>query len=405
MSWQEELRQLDAQLADGRLTPAEHRRQRDELLAEASGAGSPSPVAAPLRTSTPIRRPRPAEPAEQPTAPAPTAEPTHSATQVLPQWRSHNPSAPPPPPPISQQPTVPAPTPEPAQPKPSAAALLSNGRPTSAPSPADQRSTESMPAPGPQVRQPQPAFSAPPPQQQQQPRWQPTLPLGQPAEQRPEPVAERPSRTLPTWLFLALGVFLVAALIIAGIWWLGGNEENGSGQAPAQQSAPAQAAPPPAAPPSLEDRLPALPGRPNANNSTMSIDRGLELKLFAPGVAAMFKERGATELIYRSTADGRDGYLLMVVPTRSPEDAAQVVQTLQNDAQQVGFTKLNLTLPANSNALSGTNDAGRMNATWYASDNNAVAVWVSQPLDGERSRLSEHLTKTLEAVQAVLPPK
>jgi len=44
MSWQEELRRLDAELAAGRLGQAEHRRQRDELLAEASGGGAVSPL-------------------------------------------------------------------------------------------------------------------------------------------------------------------------------------------------------------------------------------------------------------------------------------------------------------------------------------------------------------------------
>ncbi|MGW7532679.1 hypothetical protein [Amycolatopsis sp. NPDC054798] len=53
MSWQEELRRLDAELAAGRLGHAEHRRQRDELLAEASGGGAASPVASPLRQDAP----------------------------------------------------------------------------------------------------------------------------------------------------------------------------------------------------------------------------------------------------------------------------------------------------------------------------------------------------------------
>ena len=48
MSWQEELRRLDAELAGGRITRHEHRKQRDELLAAASGGAAPSPVAAPL---------------------------------------------------------------------------------------------------------------------------------------------------------------------------------------------------------------------------------------------------------------------------------------------------------------------------------------------------------------------
>ncbi|MBB1156677.1 hypothetical protein [Amycolatopsis dendrobii] len=69
MSWQEELRRLDAELAAGRLGHAEHRRQRDELLAEASGGGAASPVASPLRQDA-------APASESPTWSTPTAQAT-----------------------------------------------------------------------------------------------------------------------------------------------------------------------------------------------------------------------------------------------------------------------------------------------------------------------------------------
>ena len=49
MSWQDDLRRLDADLAAGRIEPAAHRKQRDELLAQASGSTVPSPVPSPLR--------------------------------------------------------------------------------------------------------------------------------------------------------------------------------------------------------------------------------------------------------------------------------------------------------------------------------------------------------------------
>ncbi|MTD58326.1 hypothetical protein [Amycolatopsis pithecellobii] len=81
MTWQEDLRRLDMQLASGEISLREHRKQREELLAAASGGFSPSPVTAPV---------------------------------------------------IAQQPPG------------RSAALLASDRPTSAPSPADERSTESM---------------------------------------------------------------------------------------------------------------------------------------------------------------------------------------------------------------------------------------------------------------------
>ncbi|MBB2497942.1 hypothetical protein [Amycolatopsis echigonensis] len=73
MSWQEELRRLDAELAAGRLGHAEHRRQRDELLAEASGGGAASPVASPLRQDAP-------SPSGSPTWSSPVPQATSGST-------------------------------------------------------------------------------------------------------------------------------------------------------------------------------------------------------------------------------------------------------------------------------------------------------------------------------------
>jgi hypothetical protein len=47
MSWQDELRQLDAELADKQISSAEYRRRRDEILASASG-GMPMNTSAPF---------------------------------------------------------------------------------------------------------------------------------------------------------------------------------------------------------------------------------------------------------------------------------------------------------------------------------------------------------------------
>ncbi|NBH10467.1 hypothetical protein GTY80_45425, partial [Amycolatopsis sp. SID8362] len=73
MSWQEELRRLDAELAEGRIEPADHRKQRDELLAQASGSTVPSPVPSPLRR--PGDTWRSANPASHPTPVHPVAPP------------------------------------------------------------------------------------------------------------------------------------------------------------------------------------------------------------------------------------------------------------------------------------------------------------------------------------------
>ncbi|MGW4396479.1 hypothetical protein ACWEHA_14400 [Amycolatopsis nivea] len=111
MSWQEELRRLDAELAAGRLGHAEHRRQRDELLAEASGGGAASPVASPLRQDAPSASESPtwSTPAAQATAPSAgsdsqaasepsastpaSADSSASTTQVVATMPDHDPTS------------------------------------------------------------------------------------------------------------------------------------------------------------------------------------------------------------------------------------------------------------------------------------------------------------------------
>ncbi|GAA0612110.1 hypothetical protein GCM10010174_32050 [Kutzneria viridogrisea] len=90
MTWQSELRELDAALREQRISPADYRRRRDHLLAEASGGMPPGP-------NTPVMRP-----ADQP-----------GQSEVVPPW---SPLAPQPQP--AQQPQQPAPSQQPILPMP-----------------------------------------------------------------------------------------------------------------------------------------------------------------------------------------------------------------------------------------------------------------------------------------------
>ncbi|QFU85353.1 hypothetical protein [Amycolatopsis sp. YIM 10] len=402
MGWQEELRLLDAKLADGSLTPAQHRKMRDELLAAASGGGSTSPVAAPRRESN--------DPAMQETAVLPRIP---VAGQPMPAGQAKPPphavsGGRPAPKVVENRPTLPLGNQEPKQP-PNAAALLSGERPTTAPSPADQRATESMAVPprglarGRSVLSPVAAH-------------QPTRPYATEAQRSwttPPPQYDYdqedhgPRRNGSTWLFLAVGVLLAGGLLAGGVWLLSKDEPASNAAAPPPAaSAPAQSSqlPPPPADLPLEQRLPELPGTQNANNSTMSVDKGTELKLYAPETANMFKQNGASEVVYRSSSDGTDGYLVMVVPAGSPEGAKNIAEQLRKAASETGFTQLNLGLPPGKSALAGSNTVGRMNATWYTSENLAVAVWVSQGFDKQQFALGERLKGTLAKVETALPP-
>src|SRR4030081_648984 len=87
MSWQEDLRQLDADRDAGRITTHEYQRRRDDILAAASGSGPVRPIGGqqPLsQHAEPVPFSRPAPP-WQPTSPspaAPTRMPLHTAPMM-----------------------------------------------------------------------------------------------------------------------------------------------------------------------------------------------------------------------------------------------------------------------------------------------------------------------------------
>ncbi|SFP88829.1 hypothetical protein SAMN05421810_103753 [Amycolatopsis arida] len=346
MGWQEELRRLDAELAEGSITHEQHRRLRDELLAAASGGGTASPVAQPL----------------------------HRINFDGP-WRSTNPGL------------APQPTQEPPPVESTSAALLASGRPTTAPSPADDRPTEIL-------RYPRPF---PPPAAARPPLGPPPPGFHHPAGPRPYPAPGGPpspqNRTKPTWLFLALGVLLVLALVVGATWWLsnGTNAPDGGGPGEAQAAAPKR--------PDLESRLPALPGAADANSSIMSVEKGAELDLYPIQAVPVFQQHGATEVAYRGAHDSEDhGYFVLAMPTSSPADARQVVDYLFRGALSGGFTA-----EADGATVTGTKRDRRMRGTWYASGAVAVTIWVSQPSTEDETVLRERFDNTVTALRNALP--
>ncbi|GAB2980122.1 hypothetical protein LWP59_00420 [Amycolatopsis acidiphila] len=357
MSWQDELRRLDAKLATGEVSLHQHRKQREELLAAASGGFAPSPVASPLV---------PAQPLE--TAPA---------------W----PTAPPP--------EVPAPAAAPSW----SASLLSTDRPTSAPSPADERPTDSIRYPtihdaptvitraiGPATL---PGLAPAPPPRDQVPAL-PTRPV-------------RPARRRPTWLFLALGVFLVLAMIVGATWFLGarGGTSSGATNGSAPALSPADAAE------RAEAKLPTLPGAANPDNSTMPVDKALELKLVTQADADLMRAAGAQEVIYRAASDpanSPNGTMVLVVPASSATQAAALADGLRKNLADTGFAPMALG-PANADLMyTGSNPQGRVGALWYSSGSLAVGMGVSQPLTGDpgllRTRLEQIRTQVTDAFPA-----
>lgn len=365
MSWQEDLRQLDADLAAGRIEPAAHRKERDELLAQASGVTVPSPVPSPLRR--PSRSWQTANPA------------TH---RTVPPERVETPQPRPPQPPPWARPT-------PAKP---AAPLERPGSPgfpdhlTTAPSPADIVPTRYLRVegrvPGPQVsRFPEVRTAEEPHDPPQPPEF-------------PEPAGrhrDAGSRGRHTWLFLSAGVLVVLALIVGGTMWLGSTTDPAPSPGLPPVPAGVQAAP-------LEDRLPPLPGVPNPNNSTMSVAKGRDLGLYLPATADLLARNGAKQVIFRGSGDGDVSYLVVVAPTDSPASAQSVIETLYQQALEAGFKPVQ----SDVRTVSGNDGTKFLNTTWYGSGGNVVIVGTAQPYH-RQAGMSGELDRAVKAFEDVLP--
>lgn len=387
MSWQEELRRLDSELARGRISRHEHRKQRDELLAAASGGAAPSPVAAPL---------------------APTGTPPRGFTG----WQSANPGSG-----AGQrepeaagrpadvgQPAQPAPQSDPTAEEPpreqtgTSAALLASDRPTSAPSPADERPTESMRYP---AMAEAPTVITRAVRAEETPSLLPQLPRHSSGVVRQSgvPVWGKPRGRGPTWLFLSLGVLVVLGLII-GATFLFGTSKSDTASPPASGSSVAN--------PQLdvEGKLPELPGTPNPDNSTMSVDKAAQMQIISAADVPKVRASGAQEIVYRASADKAQpdgGYMMVAIPTASADDAAKLVKGLRETLINAGFRADPLGRSDADTAYTGSNSTGRVTALWYASGPVVVGIGVSQPLNANPSSLHNRISQVHDTLVTTLP--
>jgi len=365
MGWQEELRQLDVELANGRITPESHRKQRDELLAVASGGGAPSPVASPLH------------------------RPQSQQGQPAPQWQSANPGH------QVTEPATPPPTHKPQRPTP--AQPFTTDRRTTAPSPADERHTDWLPYPIPAAGRfdsatvVRPAVLPPPPPQTAQSQSQQES-QRRSGHRRSDPTIPPPrkNRGTPVWLFIALGVVLVGALVAGGMWWIDSTRDNTVDTGAT----------------SLDKSLPVLPGTAGPNNSTVSVYKALDLRLIGQHTADLMNANHAQEITFRSSAEMADqtySYTLFVVKTPSSVDATNLAEDLTQYAETSGFTDMQLADAPARSALSVESPQGTLGQSWYSSANLTVGVGISQLPSGDAALLRERVAKTRNQLIGVLP--
>ncbi|KZB86448.1 hypothetical protein [Amycolatopsis regifaucium] len=385
MSWQDELRQLDVELAAGRIGHAAHRKKRDELLAEASGGTMPSPVPSPLR------QPGGAWHSTNPAA-RPVELPTVTVQQPQPYQQ---PYAPPP-----EQRTQPLETekPKPREEKKAAIPRIADHK-TTAPSPADINPTVYL--------------RAEPPQAQHKPSTRqlnrplpPLAPEPGPHHSAPAEDHEVVGKRKPTWLFIGAGVLVVLALIIGGTLWLGSSPSSNVAEQPSVAQPPdglsglAPSSPPDSAQTPLEDRLPTLPGTPSKDNSTMSVAKGVELNLYSKAAADYLTSKSIASVTYQGSNEGTNGYLVLVIPANDAKDAAAIVNYFRENSLNAGLREQRV---GDRLALVGANKNGQLSGIGYVSGTMAVTTWVSQPLGGDSQALDTRLEQTLTSLDTVLP--
>ncbi|MEU3272095.1 hypothetical protein ABZ639_14720 [Saccharomonospora sp. NPDC006951] len=371
MAWQDELRRLDAELASGQIAHDQHRRLREDILAEASSGPAVSPLAAKGRN---------AEAADNAAHNSPA---TGEVTEVMT-------------PPDPNDPTL----------------LLTTTRPTTAPSPADYRPTDSMPHPPPYRPHPAPRATANGTAQQPVELTVPItrVPTGPPAGPPPRQAPPLPDWAEPpasrgktgAWLLISLGVLVALGAVIGGAWWLG----TAGDKATHGSAMPAAPAGPDGSEVALADKLPVLPGEPNPANSTMTVDKGADLGLYSPADAQAMRDSGAKEVIYRASAEGEgltDGYTVIVIPTDDSGAATSLTDQLSRTVTEGGFTAEPLADREGFVALSRTDSSGRVSVVWYVSGNVTVGVGVSQAPSADENALRQRLLDTLTSVTAVLP--
>lgn len=358
MTWQDELRQLDEELAAGRLSAEDYRRRRDELLSQAAsgrqqgqeptppppagpptgaqapaeapqgggptepGTGNPFPPPfrwdqTPAAESTQIMRPvSPDGPTEQPTKQGdgdrtqvvpgsgsasgaqPAGDGDADRTQVVP-GATAGPQGPPSPP------TFP---PRPPQNQPN--------RPPHPGGPGQGPGGPGGPGQGPGSNfgqavppwQQQPNTTPPwsnsdlPPQTDMQPAW---------LRQGPESFeVEKEPRSAKTWIFVVAAV--VAVALIGGVIYFvafrptqpSAGPETTTTTQPAPTTTTRQLTPIEAA---LE-AIPEPPGEQDADNGILTLDQAVQLQLLSEAEAQIVRAAGVTEVAYRGSVKGLDEF-------------------------------------------------------------------------------------------------
>jgi hypothetical protein len=353
MTWQEDLRQLDARLANGDIGAADYRRTRDEILAEASSGNQANGTESPkdgLWTST--------NPSAQDEKTTETPAPGETTVVVR----------------------VDAPEEEKTQ-------IVT----------ADQLEQPTRPV-GPASPPPQPWAGPAPGQFQQRP-----API-----QGQEVFANASSGGSGKWLRWVVPLVIVA-LIGAGVWWFVFRDDSTQPQAenppPSSNTSQTEEPEEPAAPSidELASTVPTLPGETKADSGPVTTAEALQLGLLNDAYATLLQDNGVSELVYQKSTQDRLGYQVAAAPVEEPGNAVALTELMTAYLQEAGFAAATPAESAGLPVITRTDQFFRTFVVTYASGGVWVQLNVSGPPDGDEAALRAEFETVLTGLTERLP--
>ncbi|MFJ8914555.1 flagellar basal body-associated protein FliL [Amycolatopsis sp. NPDC102389] len=416
VSWQEELRNLDEELASGRLSADDYRLRRDQVLSSAVAYGDPAqqqvqqPGQAPQQPFQPQQPP----PAPQQQAPQQSGQPSADSTQIIA--------------PVNQpqsgeaERTQVVPNWQQQQADPNRTQVVP---PVASPPGGFPQQGQASPAGGfPQQGQASPAGGFPQQQQhqgyqQQQPQQQgwtdndasppwggsdfpPISPVGSTewVKQGPELFEDKPKGKGGKIAIIAI----VAVLVLAGLGVGGYFAFKGGGDTPPDPTAAPQSSQPQPPPPSstkpktpeelLFEKIPEQSGEEDAKSGAIPAAQLAEITGMEKAEADLVIAAGVKQVAYRGSQKQPDEtgpqpakISITVIPLTSPGAAGDLVKQLRQYQTSNGFVQITEPLPGMPPKLNFQKkidgDKGTYRGTWI-SGNNIVRVDILQnPLGGE----------------------
>lgn len=438
MSWQEELRQLDEELAAGRISADDYRVRRDQVLSSAVSQDAPAPQApnAPPVPNAPQAATPPQQPVAEQSSGQGSNDPSADSTQVV---APVNPGA------------------GTAQPSAEATQFVANPNPSQQPgqtpppqTPADPRQ-QGHPAPGgwgaggagappagfpPQQQAPQQQAPQPQAPQQQTPQPQTQQPHGQ----QPQAAWNAPESDMsPPWAGTDLppvappassewnshgsdtfektttkkgkggkvtAIVLAAVVVLAGAgvggYFLftgstdstqadGDGDKQGSGGAESSTTT----SPTPTDPmEALAFKLPEPLGAQDDNSGVLTLDDLDEFDVLSEDEIDILDDASVDEVAWRGSQKKAgdhgptpDEFSTMVIPTEGSSDAEDLVEDLRDYQDDEDFLKIDEKLPAMTDEVTFQKDVGKKTGvyrgTWVSGD-NVIRLSVKQdPLKKE----------------------